>query len=97
MTLNYYCKYKLPVEVVRTVKGSKSKAVTATVCSLKDTEDVKKAAGYIKDSALYISHASPLDETYFVTFCLIKYHQGLKHETDRRPLVCFNCTKSLGI
>lgn len=97
MTLNYYCKYKLPTEVVKTVKGSKSRVVTATICSLKDTGDVKKAAGYIKDCALYIPHTSPLEETFFVTFCLIRYHQGLKHETDRRPLVRFKCTKSLGI
>lgn len=97
MTLNYYCKYKLSVQAVGAVRGSKSRAVTATVCSLKDTRDVKKAAGYIKDSALYISHASPLDKTFFMTFCLIRYHKGLKHEVDRRPLVCFKCTKSLGI
>lgn len=56
----YYCKYKLPMEVVRAVKGSKSRAVTATVCSLRDTGDVKKAAGYIKDSALYIYPARAL-------------------------------------
>lgn len=97
MSPNYYCKYKLPMEVVGTVKGSKGRAGTASVCSLKDTEDVKKAAGYIKDCVLYISHTSPLDETFFVTFCLIRYHQGLKHETGRRPLVCFKCAKSLGI
>lgn len=72
MTLNYSCKFKLPIEVVRTVKGSESRAATATVCSLKDTRHVKKAAGYIKDSALYISHASSVDETFFVTFCLIR-------------------------
>lgn len=76
MTLNYCCKYKLPTDIVRTVKGRKSRDVTATVCSLKDTRDVKKAAGYVKDCALYISHGSPLDETFFVTFCLIRYHQG---------------------
>lgn len=71
MTLNYYCKFKLPIEVVRTVKATKSRAVTATVCSLKDTRDVRKAAGYIKDS-IYISHASSVDETFSVTFCLIR-------------------------
>lgn len=70
--LNYGCEYNLPMEVVKAVKGSKSTAVTVTVCSLKDTRDVKKAAGYIKDCALYISHASPLDETFLVTFCLIR-------------------------